>query len=70
VVRVLREEETELLMDYLHRFMQYVGESENAIISSGNMLKLYERIVKEYGASIIAKQGFRSDTLVVKVQNY
>lgn len=69
-MKVLREDEVELLLDYLHRFMQYIGESENQVISSGSMLKLYERIIKEYGPSIIAKMAFRSDTLVAKIQNY
>lgn len=57
-------------MDYLHRYMQYVGESENQMISSGAMLRLYERILKDYGPSIIAKANFRSDNLVGKIQNY
>ena len=50
--------------------MQYIGECENQIISSGSMLRLYERIVKEYGPCIIAKANFRSDMLVTKIQNY
>ena len=50
--------------------MQYVGESENQMISSGAMLRLYERILKDYGPSIIAKANFRSDNLVGKIQNY
>lgn len=59
-----------MLIDYLHRYMQYVGECEKEQISSGNMLRVYNRIIKEYGPSIIAKANFRSDTLVGKIQNY
>ena len=70
LMQTLKEEEVEFLIDYLHRFMQYVGESEHQMISSGSMLRLYERVVKEYGPSIIAKASFRSDSLMVKVQNY
>ena len=66
----LKEEDVELLVDYMHRFMQYVGESENQMISSGIMLRLYERVIKEYGPSVIAKSNFRSDNLVLKIQNY
>lgn len=50
--------------------MQYVGESENQAITSGLMLKLYERIIKEYGPSIIIKVNSRSDTLVTRINNY
>jgi hypothetical protein len=66
----LAEEQAELLLDYLHRFMQYVGESENQAITSGLMLKLYERIIKEYGPSLIIKVNSRSDTLVARINNY
>lgn len=37
----LAEDQAEILIDYLHRFMQYVGESKNEAITSGLMLKLY-----------------------------
>ena len=50
--------------------MQYVGESENQAISSGLMLKLYERIIKEYGPSLIIGACLRTDTLVSKISNY
>ena len=66
----IKEDEIELLIDYMHRFMQYIGESENQMISSGIMLRLYERVIKEYGPSVISKANFRSDNLVVKIQNY
>jgi hypothetical protein len=70
LVKTLKEEEAELLIDYLHRFMQFIGESENQTISSGAMLRIYERIIKEHGPSILAKANFRSDSLVAKIQNY
>lgn len=46
LIKSLKEEDVELLVDYLHRFMQYIGDSESQTISSGSMLRLYERIVK------------------------
>lgn len=70
VAKTLSETQAEVLIDYLHRFMQYVGESKNEAITSGLMLKLYERIVKEYGPSIIIKANSRSDTLVTRINNY
>lgn len=70
VARTLNESQAEVLIDYLHRFMQFVGESKNEAITSGLMLKLYERIVKEYGPSIIIKANSRSDTLVTRINNY
>ena len=70
LMKTLKEEDAEALIDYLHRYMQYVGESENQIVSSGSMLRLYERIIKEYGPTIIAKANFRPDTLVNRIQNY
>lgn len=70
LARTMKEEDAELLIDYLHRYMQFVGESEKEDIRSNTMLKLYERIVKEYGPSIIAKANFRGDTLVCKILNY
>jgi hypothetical protein len=70
VAKNLTENQAEILIDYLHRFMQYVGESKNEAITSGLMLKLYERIVKEYGPSIIIKVNSRSDTLVTRINNY
>jgi hypothetical protein len=50
--------------------MQYVGESENQAISSGLMLRLYERVIKEYGPSIIIGASLRADSLVAKISNY
>jgi hypothetical protein len=70
VAKTLSEAQAEVLIDYLHRFMQYVGESKNEAITSGLMLKLYERIVKEYGPSIIIKANSRTDTLVTRINNY
>ncbi len=70
LIKTLSEEQVELLIDYLHRFMQFVGESKNQTITSGLMLKLYERIIKEYGASIIIKTASRSDCLVTRINNY
>lgn len=70
LAKTLSEDQAEILLDYLHRFMQYVGESENQAITSGLMLKLYERIIKEYGPSIIIKVNSRSDTLVTRINNY
>jgi hypothetical protein len=57
-------------LECFQSFMQYVGESKNEAITSGLMLKLYERIVKEYGPSIIIKANSRSDTLVTRINNY
>ena len=59
-----------MLIDYLHRFMQYVGESDNPTISSGLMLKLYEKIAKVYGPTILLKASMRQDTLVTRINNY
>lgn len=70
VAKTLSEAQAEVLIDYLHRFMQFVGESKNEAITSGLMLKLYDRIVKEYGPSIIIKVNSRSDTLVTRINNY
>ena len=49
--------------------MQYVGESEEDLRSNA-MLKLYDRILKEFGPCIIGKACFRADTLVNKIPNY
>lgn len=49
--------------------MQYVGESEEDL-RSNTMLKLYDRILKEFGPCIIGKACFRADTLVNKIPNY
>jgi hypothetical protein len=70
LLKTLTEDQAEILIDYLHRFMQFVGESENQAITSGLMLKLYERIIKEYGPSIIIKVNLRTDTLVTRINNY
>lgn len=72
LVRTLKEDDCELLVDYLHRYMQWAGEAESQTSSTamGLVLKLYERVVKEYGPSLIIKANSRSDTLVARINNY
>lgn len=49
--------------------MQFIGESD-ANLSSGSMLKIYERILKNYGPSILIKSLSKADTLTNKIKNY
>lgn len=66
----LTRQECELLLDYLSRYMQHVGETDNVNLTSGSMLKLYERIVKEQGVGIILASGLRNDGLTNRINNY
>ena len=70
ILSTLVEEDVEVLIDYLHRFMQYVGECENPTISSGMMLKFYEKIAKVHGPTIFIKASLRPDTLVSRINSY
>lgn len=57
------------MLDYLHRFMQFINESENNIIS-GSLLSLYDKIVTYHGPSIIINAISRNDTIMNRITIY
>lgn len=57
------------MLDYLHRFMQFINESENNIIS-GSLLGLYDKIVAYHGPSIIINAISRNDTIMNRITIY
>ncbi len=69
LLKTLSENECMVIIDYLDRYMQFIGESD-ANLSSGSMLKIYERILKSYGPSILIKSLSKADTLTNKIPNY
>lgn len=56
-------------MDYLHRFMQYIGESDANIVG-GSYLSFYDKIVAAHGPTIIINAISRNDTITNRLLNY
>jgi hypothetical protein len=54
------ETDCEILIDYLHRFMRFVGD-EN--LSSGLALNIEEEIIKKWGPMIIVQAASRVDSV-------
>ncbi len=68
MLSLFTESECELVLDYLHRFMRFVGEEKDNMIS-GNALSIEEEILKKWGPSILIQAASREDAVNVRVRN-
>lgn len=67
VLGAMGEDRAAVLLEYMHRYMEFVGGEQN--LMSGNALKFYEKVINVYGKGIILKAGFKTVSLVNRSNN-
>ena len=69
MVQQMSQNDCELILDYLYRFMQHVGESQMNV-TTGPMLSLHDKIIHVHGLGIIINAVSRPDTISSRYPNY